>query len=82
MTTIPDSFPTPLHPSCCRWHRGRRGEWREQTPEIWAQATHSDLDQVGTAPIKPGSHGHASRPHHRHPDTHTSQQNGQFNITS
>ena len=54
----------------------------EQTPEIWAQATHSDLDQVGTAPSQPRSHGHASRPHHRDPDNHSSQQNGHSNFTS
>ncbi|KAJ1076414.1 hypothetical protein K5549_002454, partial [Capra hircus] len=58
------------------------GAQREQTLEIWAQATHSDLDQVGTAPSQPRSHGHANRPHHRDPDNYTSQQNGHSNITS
>uniref|UniRef100_A0AC11CTR8 Uncharacterized protein n=1 Tax=Ovis aries TaxID=9940 RepID=A0AC11CTR8_SHEEP len=82
MTTTRDPFPTPLHPSHCGWPRGRRGARREQTLEIWAQATHSDLDQVGTAPSQPRSHGHASRPHHRDPDNYTSQQSGHSSITS
>lgn len=34
----------------------------ELTPKIWAQALHSDLDQVGTVPSQPRSRGHANRP--------------------
>uniref|UniRef100_A0A8C0D7V9 Uncharacterized protein n=1 Tax=Balaenoptera musculus TaxID=9771 RepID=A0A8C0D7V9_BALMU len=57
MTTTPDPFPTPLHPSYCGWRRGRRGEWgsrplrsgHRQRTQIWTKSGQCHPSPTATA---------------------------------